>query len=207
MAESHDTTSTTESSGDMKECPICLTEKECVALPCGRCPTICMDCIDRLTDKILEIEDGELPELPEEVRNQKAGKCPICKKIIMKYGCKLWRAEGRCRMCGHGGMILADVERCMVASNEVKLEGYCDNCWICIAYPETYRFEYECNRCGNFQSIPHPMYRYQPTADTFPAVGGPTWACHQGCFDYTNWRIKADQADKVPNVDKPESWN
>merc|ERR1712013_752187 len=43
--------------------------------------------------------------------------------------------------------------------------------------------------------------------DAFPPEGGPTWACHRGCGDYTIWRIKADQVENVPAADKPASWN
>ena len=186
-----------------KECSVCLVEKECTTLPCGKCPPICIECIGHLTKKLLDAENGELSELPEDVRNQKMGKCPICMKIFIKVGSDLWRPNGRCQMCGHSGMILASLHFCMVENNELKMNGYCDNCWLCFAYPETYRFEYECNKCGKFQTIPHPMYRYQTTPDAF---GTASWACHQQCGDYTYWRIKADQVAKVPNVDKPATW-
>jgi hypothetical protein len=52
------------------------------------------------------------------------------------------------------------------------------------------------------QRIPHPMWRYQPSAATF---GNVTWAC-QRCGDYTNWRVHPDDADGVPLGDAPESW-
>merc|ERR1712013_129694 len=131
----------------------------------------------------------------------------LFKKVFIKAGEEISRPKGKCRMCGHGGMILAGVVYSKVAENQVEFLGYCDNCWLCYAYPEVYNFEYECVRCGRFQTIPHPMYRYQPAPDAFPPEGGPTWACHRGCGDYTIWRIKADQVENVPAADKPASWN
>ena len=47
------------------------------------------------------------------------------------------------------------------------------------------------------------MYRYQPDPTSF---GAATWACHQGCHDYTTWRIVPRDVDKVPLDDAPEGW-
>lgn len=60
--------------------------------------------------------------------------------------------------------------------------AYCDACYFGSRNPLTY----ECLSCHQRQTIPHPMYRYQSAWDEF---GTASWACHQGCGDYTYWRI------------------
>ena len=62
---------------------------------------------------------------------------------------------------------------------------------------------YECDRCHRVQLIAHPMYRYQPDPLTF---GTDTWACHAGCGTYTHWRIVADDANRIPPEECPETW-
>jgi len=195
------------------QCNICLDVKVCSSLPCCNGPVYCMSCLDLIVKDLLQFDDDEEEgdETSEEMEKQddeqavveKYGDCPTCEKIFVKKGDNLSRPTGRCYMCGHGGKILAAV-RSFTLGNDIVLHGLCDNCWICEAYPETYQFEYECQRCGNYQTIPHPMYRYQAKVDAF---GGATWACHQQCLDYTNWRIKADLACKVPAVERPATWD
>lgn len=62
---------------------------------------------------------------------------------------------------------------------------------------------YECERCGRTQSIPHPMFDYQPSPREF---GSATWACHQRCGDYTHWRILETDLGKIPVVYRPAAW-
>mmetsp|Transcript_2364 Transcript_2364/g.7219 ORF Transcript_2364/g.7219 Transcript_2364/m.7219 type:complete len:117 (+) Transcript_2364:539-889(+) len=66
-----------------------------------------------------------------------------------------------------------------------------------------FTFHYECEKCHNFQAIPHPMWLYQPRPAEF---GNVTWACHQQCGDYTHWRITQQDASRVPPEHCPESW-
>jgi len=47
------------------------------------------------------------------------------------------------------------------------------------------------------------MWRYQTSPSEF---GSASWACHQRCGDYTNWRIVHDDVAKVPMQDRPQSW-
>lgn len=53
---------------------------------------------------------------------------------------------------------------------------------------------YQCERCGGEQRILHPMWRYQRGPREF---GSATWACHQGCSDYTKWRIVPEDAQQA----------
>jgi hypothetical protein len=75
-------------------------------------------------------------------------------------------------------------------------------CELCLLGSE-YQFRYECERCHQVQSIPHPMWRYQPTAAAF---GDTSWACHRRCGDYTHWRIVAEDVGRVPAQHAPEGW-
>lgn len=189
--------------GDSSQCIVCLDTKHCIPLPCCTCPPSCMSCITNLANDLFENAEA-LDQLTEEARATKYGNCPICKKVFAKDGENLSRPVGKCYMCNHGNQQLAAVKFAHLVSQAVHLEGLCDNCWLCNAYPETYQFVYECDRCGQPQKIPHPMYRYQASPAVF---GGATWYCHRGCEDFTHWKILAQYVSSVPNVDKPASWN
>ncbi|EEH57116.1 uncharacterized protein MICPUCDRAFT_47417 [Micromonas pusilla CCMP1545] len=120
------------------------------------------------------------------------GRCPKCRALVRRsndgargvfVGAEL---HGTCRMCLQSRTIV-DVER-----------NVCDACEL----GARHALWYECRACAATQRIPHPMWRYQPSAATF---GNVTWAC-QRCGDYTNWRVHPDDADGVPLGDAPESW-
>ena len=62
---------------------------------------------------------------------------------------------------------------------------------------------YRCERCGEAQRIPHPMWRYMESPT---AISSETWACHGTCGDYTRWRIDSRDRASVPVRDAPASW-
>uniref|UniRef100_A0A7S3B0G0 Uncharacterized protein n=1 Tax=Haptolina ericina TaxID=156174 RepID=A0A7S3B0G0_9EUKA len=75
----------------------------------------------------------------------------------------------------------------------------CDACFLGMNRP----LVYECEGCGRYQRIPHPMYRYQPTPGEF---GNTSWACQVRCGAQTHWRLKPSELDRVPAEDCPDSW-
>ena len=77
--------------------------------------------------------------------------------------------------------------------------GLCNAC----EFGRTNPLRYSCQRCKREQTISHPMYRYQPSVSEY---GGATWACHQGCHDYTTWKIVPRYVSSIPLGDLPESW-
>ncbi|CAK9074501.1 unnamed protein product [Durusdinium trenchii] len=93
--------------------------------------------------------------------------------------------RGQCQMCRQMH-ILVD-------------QGMCEACNL----GRRYVFRYECQRCHRLQRIPHPMWRYQATPTDFSSS---TWACHQGCGDYTTWRLAPEDVGQVPDMECPESW-
>ena len=119
------------------------------------------------------------------------GGCPVCKKLFeMEFkvtGLKKFEVRGRCVMCCQGNKVL------------VSSDNLCENCLLGKAHP----FKYICNRCGNSQVIPHPMWRYQNSPGEF---GSASWACHQQCNDYTLWKIIAADIPKIPAALLPASW-
>ena len=125
----------------------------------------------------------------EEDGNQGIGKCPTCRATIAidsRTGAVVTRVRtGKCLLCMQGNKVLVD-------------RGCCAACSIGLQNT----FTYECDGCGGRQRIPHPMWRYQPTAEAFGV--GETWACHQGCGAQTHWRIVDPSA--VLDQDAPEGW-
>uniref|UniRef100_A0A7S4RWF0 RING-type domain-containing protein n=1 Tax=Alexandrium monilatum TaxID=311494 RepID=A0A7S4RWF0_9DINO len=115
------------------------------------------------------------------------GKCPKCRKhIVIKNGAVALNTEQmRCIMC-----------RQMRIITENRM---CDACNVGCRRP----LLYECERCHRRQRIPHPMYRYQPSPQEYC---NSSWACHQGCGDYTRWRVVPEDVQHVPPQDAPESW-
>ncbi|KAJ1632758.1 hypothetical protein T492DRAFT_590794 [Pavlovales sp. CCMP2436] len=118
------------------------------------------------------------------------GMCPIgCGPITIADGVvsKAQHVQAKCLLClqvrqiSRGGQLCA---ACQLGSQHA--------------------LRYECDRCGRTQRIPHPMWRYQ--TDGPGPFGTSTWACHQGCGDYTHWRIIAADVANVPPVDAPPTW-
>lgn len=121
------------------------------------------------------------------------GRCPTCRAFIKKG-----QVEGTfaiadrtemCTMCRQNKVIVA----------EIQGHPLCDSCHMGRQNP----LRYECERCHGIQRIPHPLYRYQATADAFSTD---TWACHVGCGDFTHWRVIVADTANVPAHDAPEGW-
>ncbi|CAK8992449.1 unnamed protein product [Durusdinium trenchii] len=115
------------------------------------------------------------------------GRCPTCRQCLrMDDGVpSITENRGQCQMCRQMH-ILVD-------------QGMCEACNL----GRRYVFRYECQRCHRLQRIPHPMWRYQATPTDFSSS---TWACHQGCGDYTTWRLAPEDVGQVPDMECPESW-
>eukprot|EP00913_Durusdinium_trenchii_P028150 g26394.t1 len=92
--------------------------------------------------------------------------------------------RGQCQMCRQMH-ILVD-------------QGMCEACNL----GRRYVFRYECQRCHRLQRIPHPMWRYQATPTDFSSS---TWACHQGCGDYTTWRLAPEDVGQVGSLSCTEA--
>ena len=165
------------------ECAVCWQETEqfaalpCCTAPAGSSMQYCVRCIEI----ICESGPGGV------------GRCPTCRGFIKKAGAP-------------GTFTVADrVERCAMCQQDRTIVGevrgapVCDACLLGVRLP----LRYECERCHRNQRIPHPMYRYQQTAQEF---GNNTWACRVGCGDFTHWRIIEADADKVPDEDAPPGW-
>ena len=82
---------------------------------------------------------------------------------------------------------------------EIEQDNLCSACLI----GQSHMYLYECDRCKESQSIPHPMWRYQRKPDEY---GSASWACHQRCGDYTHWKILESDLKKIPLHECPESW-
>lgn len=88
---------------------------------------------------------------------------------------------------------------CMQEKELVDERSVCDAC----AYGARFPLRHECSVCAHVQRIPHPMWRYQPSAEAF---GNVAWACHGRCGDFTRWRVVAQDVRLVPPEDAPASW-
>uniref|UniRef100_A0A7S3Y176 ZZ-type domain-containing protein n=1 Tax=Heterosigma akashiwo TaxID=2829 RepID=A0A7S3Y176_HETAK len=109
-----------------------------------------------------------------------------CQGLEKKAGCSISQKE-----CDHCAMCMQE--------KEIVQYGLCAPCVL----GSHHVLRYECDRCHGTQEIPHPMWTYQRTPEEY---GGATWACHQGCADYTHWRIVADDVRLIPSGMAPESW-
>jgi hypothetical protein len=124
--------------------------------------------------------------------NENIGKCPTCSKYfrinsVTKSISTLDALRTVCRMCNQVREI-----------TDARLI-LCAGCTL----GRQFTFSYECDHCHRVQHIPHPMWLYQPTAGQYGTV---PWACHQGCGDYTYWRITEEQALQIPPEHCPETW-
>jgi len=163
---------------DTFTCAVCLEDETQFALmPCCHTAdsTICF--CQRCIGVIVARGDG-------------VGRCPRCRGYVKIDQGPPWQVvitthQATCLMCRQQKVIVD--------------EGKCDQCLL----GARFSFTYTCQRCGNPQRIPHPMWRYQisPTA-----YGNNTWACHQQCGDYTNWRVIPEDAERIPPEECPESW-
>ena len=135
--------------------------------------------------------------------------CRSCIETIVQNGIR--SSIGRCPACRsyfvmQGGLPVTQTSvprECMICFQVREItDPSLELCSACMLGTE-YSFRYECNRCHSVQTIPHPMWLYQPTPSTFT---GATWACHHECKDYTNWRIVPDDQKRVPLDHIPEEW-
>lgn len=127
--------------------------------------------------------------------------CLDCVRLLCE------KSDGRCPKCrafigvqGDTVVKRKPTRRCLVCHQEKEISQ--DNVCASCLHGLQHRFRYTCERCSRTQQIPHPMYRYQQTPTSYSTV---TWACHQGCGDYTHWRILPSDLDRIP--DPPEAWN
>eukprot|EP00929_Paragymnodinium_shiwhaense_P035767 TRINITY_DN1927_c0_g1_i2.p1 TRINITY_DN1927_c0_g1~~TRINITY_DN1927_c0_g1_i2.p1 ORF type:complete len:234 (+),score=18.54 TRINITY_DN1927_c0_g1_i2:105-806(+) len=160
----------------VETCAVCLEEAPHVQTPCCYRPGATVGYCRHCLDVICADGGGGV------------GRCPSCRKYI--------------RIDAEGHVHITDQRakcRCCQQSRVILDEGRCDACLLGMRFP----FTYECNRCHKFQKIPHPMWRYQPSPTEF---GSSSWACHRGCCAYTKWRIVAEDAERIPGSELPESW-
>jgi hypothetical protein len=122
------------------------------------------------------------------------GRCPNCRSYVKKAdgggGFEVADQVDTCSLCNQVRVIVAEDGR-------LKM---CDACTLGRQHP----LLYECEGCGRFQRIPHPMWRYQERGPN--AFGTVTWACHVRCQAQTHWRVAPNDAARVPAFDCPEGW-
>ena len=181
--EQHDEVGTQHDEVGTQECAVCWQEgQEIARLPCCTAPAgstmlFCVRCIEIICE-----------QAPGGV-----GRCPTCREFIKKgSGQGTFEVADRvetCTLCRQARLIIG----------EIRGGPVCDACMLGQGNP----LRYECERCRRNQRIPHPMYRYQPTAERF---GDVTWACHVGCNAQTHWRVATADVHLVPAADAPESW-
>jgi len=187
------TPATTDADADAPavECAICWGDTEsdgfaelpCCTAPVGSTMRYCSRCIEIICE-----------ESPGGV-----GRCPTCRAWLKKKeggGFELGDEVELCNLCNQPRQIVHRAH-----GGQLKV---CDACFL----GAQQQLRYECQRCHQIARIPHPMYRYQPTATEF---GNNTWFCRKGfdgrgCDDFRNWRVCASDAHLVPAEDAPEGW-
>ena len=164
-------------------CSICfldgLPQREFIKMPCcyteGSSTQYCKSCIEIIAQTGF---DGRF------------GKCPTCSSTYHILNGVVIQSPVTVGICSI----------CMQIKNIVDTDRrFCDACLL----GSNYVFKYECERCHLIQSIPHPMWRYQDTSNSF---GTATWACHRRCRDYTHWKIIPEDVGNIPHQLCPESW-
>ena len=156
-------------------CVICFQEPKgsFAEMPCcQKDPAICSACILLLCSPTT---DG----------TSRVGRCPrCCQWLTVSMGADSLvmidsiTTEGQCEVCNQ------------TKSHLVENDKVCDACFL----GKRRALVYECKECHGHQRIPHPMYRYQPSVDTFGDVSKGSWACQLGCQRFTTWKIQPDQA-------------
>lgn len=156
---------------DKNCCVICCEEPKgsFAQMPCCQMePNICPACVILLCSPT---SDG----------SSRVGRCPRCcewltvSMLDSSVTIEIVKTEGQCEVCNQ-------TKSYLVESGKV-----CDACFL----GKRRALAYECKECHGHQRIPHPMYRYQPSVDTF---GDVSWACQLECQKFTNWKILPDQA-------------
>lgn len=122
----------------------------------------------------------------------RVGRCPRCREwiVVKEQGLLIEHAKhgGQCQICNQ------------MKDHLVENDQVCDACFLGRRRP----LFYECQQCHFSQQIPHPMYRYQPSLETFGKV---SWACSTHCHKFTFWRILSNQVNYIPAGDAPECWD
>mmetsp|Transcript_9242 Transcript_9242/g.13884 ORF Transcript_9242/g.13884 Transcript_9242/m.13884 type:complete len:227 (+) Transcript_9242:91-771(+) len=194
-------TNTDGGSEEMQQCAVCFEDRSSfVHFPCcgtggreGRTSTkICPSCMRHIaasTDNICRCPRCRAWIKVNVLEDQISGGTEDSLQNNMPRVTIALANTGKCNLCKQTKDIV------MRNANA----AYCDACYLGARNP----LEYQCMRCHQTQIIPHPMYRYQPAWDEF---GTATWACHQGCVDYTCWRIVPNMIARIPFGDQPEQW-
>lgn len=130
--------------------------------------------------------------------SSRVGRCPRCRGWIAastlhspNVGLTIRTLEGCEGQCG----VCMEAHKPLVEQNPPT----CDACFLGKRCP----LAYECKDCHSVQTIHHPIYRYQETADSF---GNKTWECEGKCKKPTNWKICKDQLSLIPAGDVPATW-
>lgn len=132
------------------------------------------------------------------------GRCPLCRSYVQfasgsssegEEGAQTAQLQTRLeKAVPHGRCAM-----CMQTPRIIVRGGICDACDLGV----NNRLRYACTQCERIQVIPHPMWRYMETPTSASTV---TWACHGECQTYTTWTVWADDVERIPPEDTPESW-
>jgi len=128
----------------------------------------------------------ECVEILIRIDSDGVGACPRCRAAIVR--------DDRA-----GAFASAPLRACRVCRRTRATRETCEAC----ALGGRAALRYRCERCGEAQRIPHPMWRYMESPT---AISSETWACHGTCGDYTRWRIDSRDRASVPVRDAPASW-
>ena len=186
----------TENPDKTVQCVICLedvTLGERAELPCCQSRTLtseesklsaltqyCKKCIHTMCHSS-STGDG---------RGLGIAKCPCCHTFIKSSqdGALIEEMKnmGTCALCQQTKVLV--------------MGPLCDACHL----GTVIRLRYECEGCGQYTRLPHPMWRYQTGGvDKF---GNDSWFCHGRCQTHTHWRIHPDDGHLVPAWDAPPAW-
>lgn len=172
--------------------------------------TRCTICFDGGTDN--EISCAKLPCCGKE--GETLNLCSVCVLVLSKPTARDQERAGRCPRCRawiavsrkaddldiHEIRTGGKCSECKQIRKTLVENSVCDACFLGREVP----LLYECKECQGVQRIPHPMYRYQETLESF---GNVTWTCEGKCDGFSHWRLRQDQASQIPVGDAPASWN
>jgi hypothetical protein len=171
-------------------CAICLTENiSCLRMSCcyreGSDLVYCLSCLHLLAHE----------------HSRSIGKCPTCRK---EYQLQLDNDGNFIGMLS-GSEIPKIMGTCMYCRQHRELGSQSRKCEKC-ELGSQYNFAYQCNTCQGIQRIPHPMWIYQASPNDF---SGASWFCHQGCSEFTHWKLVDSELGKIPHAHIPEGegWN
>jgi hypothetical protein len=168
-----------ESEG-MFNCVVCLQDQDHAAqmvMPCcgntvESSIKFCRQCIYKIAETGIRGYIGKCPMCPLHFTLSADGLVQVCQESDVPHVCRLCHCE-----------------RTSVDPDK-KL------CTLCMLGSE-HLFRYECHACHNVQSIPHPLWLYQPLPGEYSVN---TWMCYSS--DYrapTTWRVLPEEMKKIPN--------